>query len=86
MWAYPRFIEHLSVNKKRIWRLMRGHHLVVRPNPKLKAKRSTSGSKPRPTRPHEWWGIDMTTVLVEGFGWVSSVVVLEWSTTKIVGD
>jgi putative transposase len=85
MWAYLRFIEHLSVNKKRIWRLMREHHLVVRPNPKLKAKRSTSGSKPRPTRPHEWWGIDMTQVLVEGFGWVYIVVVLDWYTKKIVG-
>jgi hypothetical protein len=24
-------------------------------------------NKPRPTRPNEWWGIDMTKVMVEGF-------------------
>jgi putative transposase len=28
----------------------------------------------------------MTTVLVEGFGWVYIVIVLDWSTKQIVGD
>jgi putative transposase len=66
-------------------RLLQEHQLVVRPNPQLKAKRTASGSKPRPTKPHEWWGIDMTKVLVEGFGGVSIVLVLDWYTKKIVG-
>ena len=85
IWAYLRFVEPLPVNKKRIWRLMREHHLLVPPNLQLKAKRTPSRDKPRPTKPNEWWGIDMTKVLVEGFGWVYIVVVLDWYTKKIVG-
>ena len=33
----------------------------------------------------EWWGIDMTKVIVEGFGWMYTVVILDWYTKKIVG-
>jgi putative transposase len=51
--------------------------LVVTPNLRLKATRTPTGSKPRPTQPTEWWGIAMTKVLVEGFGWVSIVIVLD---------
>jgi hypothetical protein len=57
-------------------------HLLVPPNLRLKAKRVTNRSIPRPTKPHEWWGIDMTKVVVEGFGWVYMVVVLDWYTKK----
>jgi putative transposase len=78
-------VEQVLVNKKRILRLMREHHLLVPPNLRLKATRSRSGSKPKPTKPNEWWGIDMTKVLVEGFGWVYIVLVLDWYTKKIVG-
>jgi putative transposase len=85
IWAYLRFVEHLSVNKKRILRLMREHHFVVTPHLKLKAKRTPTGRKPKPTKPNEWWGIDMTKVLVAGFGWVYIVVVLDWYTKVIVG-
>jgi transposase InsO family protein len=84
-WAYLHFVEGLSVNKKRVLRLMREHHLLVPPNLKLQAKRAPTRGKPRPTRPNEWWGIDMTKVLVEGCGWVSIVVVLDWYTKAIVG-
>ncbi|HZC01459.1 MAG TPA: hypothetical protein VE844_08880 [Gammaproteobacteria bacterium] len=66
------------VHKKRMLRLMREHPWVVPAHLKLQAKRTPKKSNPRPSQPHEWWGIDMTKVLVEGFGWVYSVVVLEW--------
>jgi putative transposase len=85
IWAYLHFVEQLSINKKRVLRVMREHNLLVPPNRKLKATRTPSRSKPQPTRPNEWWGIDMTKVLVEGFGWVYMVVVLDWYTKKIVG-
>jgi putative transposase len=78
IWAYLRSVEPCSVTKKRIWRLMQEHQLVVRPNTQLKAKPTASGSKPRPPKPHEWWGLDMTKVLGEGFGWGSVVLVLDW--------
>jgi putative transposase len=86
IWAYLRCVEQLPVNQKRMWRLMREPHLLVPPNLRLKAKRTPRGSKPRPTKPHEWWGIDMTKVLVEGCGWISIVVVLDWYTKAIVGS
>jgi transposase InsO family protein len=85
IWAYLRFVEQWPVHKKRGLRLMREHHLLVLPNRKLKAKRTPTRSKPKATKPDEWWGIDMTKVLVEGFGWVYIVVVLDWYTKKIVG-
>jgi putative transposase len=85
VWAYLRFVEQRAVNKKCIWRLMREHHLLVQPNLRLKAKRTPTRSKPRPTKPNEWWGIDMTKVLVQGVGWVYIVVVLDWYTKMVVG-
>jgi transposase InsO family protein len=85
IWAYLRFVEKRVINQKRILRLMREHHLLVPRNLRLKAKRTPMGSKPRPTRPNEWWGIDMTKVLVQGVGWVYVVVVLDWYTKAIVG-
>jgi putative transposase len=85
IWAYLRFREQLPVNKKRIWRLMREHPLLVPPNLRLKAKRTPTRSTPKPTKPNEWWGIDMTKVLVEGVGWVYIVIVLDWYTKAVVG-
>jgi putative transposase len=85
IWAYRRFVEQQPVNTKRILRLLREHHLLVQPNMKLKAKRTPTGRQPRPTKPNEWWGIEMPKVLVEGFGWVYIVVVLDWYTKMIVG-
>lgn len=85
IWAYFHFVEKLPVNKKRILRLMRAHQLLVPPNLRLRAKRTPMRSKPKPTKPNEWWGIDMTQVLVEGFGWVYIVIVLDWYTKTIMG-
>jgi putative transposase len=77
IWAYWRFVEHPPVNRKRIRRLMREHHLLVSPTLRTKAERTPNHSTPRPLKPHEWWGIDMTKFLVQGFGWVSIVVILD---------
>jgi putative transposase len=85
IWAHLRFVQQRAVNKKRILRLMREQHLLVPPHLRLKAKRTATGSKPRPTKPNEWWGIDMTKVMVGGFGWVYIVVVLDWYTKEVVG-
>ena len=79
IWAYLRFVEQQPVNKKRILRLMREQQLLVTPNRHLRAKRTPMGKKPRPTKPNEGWGIDMTKVLVEGVGWMYIVVVLDWA-------
>jgi transposase InsO family protein len=85
LWASRRFVEQMPVNKKRILRVMREHQLLVQPNLQLRAKRTPTGSKPRPTKPNEWWGSNMTKVLVQGVGWVSIVLVLDWYSKTIVG-
>jgi len=65
--------------------LLKTNNLLVKPNLRLVAKRKVTRSKPKPTRPNEWWGIDMTKVMIDGFGWVYVVLVLDWYTKKIVG-
>jgi putative transposase len=77
LWAYWRDVAQVRVNKTRVLRLWQEHRLLVTATQRLKAKRTPMGRKPKPTKPHEWWGIEMTKVLVEGFGWVSIVLVLD---------
>ena len=60
---------------------MRQHPLLVAPDQRLNAKRTPLRSQPNASRPHEWWGIDMTTVLVQGFGWIDMGVVRERTRT-----
>jgi hypothetical protein len=45
VWAYLKFVEGLDINKKRILRLMRGEGLLVKPNMRLKAKRTDTRLK-----------------------------------------
>jgi len=85
VWAHLRFVDGLEVNKKRVLRLMRASALTVKGNTRLQATRTPSRSKPRPRRPGEWWGIDMTKVLTRRSGWVYLVVVVDWHTKKFVG-
>jgi transposase InsO family protein len=85
MWAHLKYVDGLEINKKRVFRLMQRHKLLVKPDTKLKATRSPGRSKPRPDRPNQWWGIDMTKVMVGGFGWMYIAVVLDWYTKKLVG-
>jgi len=84
VWAYLHYVDGLLINKKRVYRLMKEHNLTVKPNHKLKARRLSGRKKPRPDRPDQWWGIDMTKVMTES-GWVYIVLVLDWYTKKIVG-
>lgn len=84
VWAYLRYVDGLLVDKKRVYRLMRENNLTVKPNLRLIAKRISERPKPRPNKPKQWWGIDMTKVMTES-GWVYVVIVLDWYTKKIVG-
>ena len=63
---------------------MKEHQLLVSQIKHLKAKRPTR-PKPKASRPNEYWGIDMTKVMIPSSGWVYLVVVLDWYTKKIVG-
>jgi len=85
VWAHLKYAEGFRINKKRVLRLMRIADLLVKPDSKLRAKRTVNTKKPKPSQPNEWWGIDMTKVMVNGYGWIYVVIVLDWFTKKIAG-
>lgn len=87
IWAYLKYRLNQTVNRKRIYRLMKEHNLLVVPNLKLKAKRDNQANRNKPcaTRPNQFWGTDMTKLLLACFGWLYLVIVLDWFTKKIVG-
>ena len=87
IWAYLKYRQGLIINRKRIYRLLKDNGLLVTPNTKLKATRGKYPykSKPKAVRINQYWGIDMTKVLLESFGWLYLVVVLDWYSKKIVG-
>ncbi len=87
IWAYLKYRQGLTVNKKRIYRLMKEDNLLVVDNAKLKALRAKypSRSKPKAERPNHFWGIDMTKILLKSFGWLYLVILLDWFTKKIIG-
>ena len=84
VWAYLRYREGLLVNKKRIYRLLSENNLLATQTRNNRAKRTPTRSKPRANKPNEIWGIDMTTVMVDSWGWVYLHVVLDWSSKKTV--
>jgi len=87
VWAYLKYRLHQPYNKKRIYRIMKEHHLLVTPNLRLKATRDNypQRSKPHATRPNQFWGTDMTKIMIPSYGWCYLVIVLDWFTKKIIG-
>lgn len=87
VWAYMKYRLNLSANKKRIYRVMKEQNLLVTPNLRLKARRDNRPyrSKPRADRPNQFWGTDMTKVMLHSSGWLYLVVILDWHTKKIAG-
>lgn len=87
VWAYLTYRQGHTVNKKRVYRVMKEQDLLVQPNRRLKAVRDNQNNrnKPRADRPNQFWGIDMTKVMIGSFGWLYVVVVLDWYTKKIIG-
>ena len=85
VWAYIRYREGVVVGKNRIYRLMSELKNLVKPDTKLKAKRCSDRKKPRPKVPNQIWGMDMTKVRLQDWGWVYVHVVLDWYTKEIIG-
>jgi hypothetical protein len=82
MWAHVRFVEQIHINQKRVYRLLRENDLLVTKNLRLRANPERQPSKPRPDRPNQWWGIDMTKAMTAE-GWAYVVIVNDWFTKKI---
>jgi len=85
IWSYLKYRQGLSVNKKRIYRILKEQDMLVTPQARLKARRGPMKSKPQAVRPNQFWGIDMTKILLSGWGWLYLVVVLDWHTKEIIG-
>ena len=71
--------------KNRVYRLMKEHQLLVPKNHRLRAKQSSTRPKPKATQPNQYWGMDMTKIKLNGWGWVYVHVVLDWCTKEIIG-
>lgn len=83
IWAHLTYVNKLEVNKKRVYRLMKLHDLIVTKNTRIKAKRTPNRPKPQAEKPNQLWGIDMTKFkTAEGWGYL--VITLDWFSKKVV--
>jgi len=85
IWSYLKYRQGIMVNKKRVYRLMKEHNLIVTPNVRLKARRGPMRPKPHAQHPNHFWGIDMTKIRMATWGWLYLTIVLDWFTKEIVG-
>lgn len=85
IWSYLKYRQKVIVNKKRVYRLLKEHNLIVTPQTRLKAKRGPFKPKPVADRPNQFWGIDMTKIKLASWGWLYLCIVLDWYTKEIVG-
>ena len=69
VWARLRFHFGLVVNEKRIYRIMKENDLIIKQRNTLKAIR-TPKPKPKAEKTNQYWGIDMTKIWVQDYGWV----------------
>jgi hypothetical protein len=74
LWGYRRccaylcYRQHIIVNKKRIYRLMKEHGLLVTKINRYQAKRKISSPKPKASCPNHIWGTDMTKIKIGSWG------------------
>jgi transposase InsO family protein len=85
IWSYLKYREHIPVNKKRVYRIMKEQNLMVTPDVRLKARRGPIRPKPHAEYPNHFWGIDMTKIRMTTWGWLYLTVVLDWYTKEIIG-
>ena len=84
-WAYLFYRQHIIVNKKRIYRLMKEQGLLVTKINRYKAKRKISRPKPKAAYPNHIWGADMSKIKIGSWGWYYLVIVLDWYSKEIIG-
>ena len=85
IWSYLKYRQGITVNRKRVYRLMKEQNLIVTPQVRRKAKRGPFRPKPVAHRPNLFWGIDMTKIKLHGWGWLYLCIVLDWYSKEIVG-
>ena len=85
IWAWLRRREGLTVNDKRIYRIMKERSLLCPRKMGRKIADREPKEKPRATRINQYWGTDMTKIYIDAIGWVYIVIVLDWFSKKVVG-
>ena len=87
VWAYLKYRLDVTINKKRVYRIMKEQNLLVKPNARLKAIRSNQAykNKPKATLPNQYWGIDMTKVMIAEYGWRYLTIIKDWYSKKLIG-
>lgn len=85
VWAYLRYRQSIIIGKNRVYRLLKEMDLIVSPNTKLRAKRTSNRPKPRAKIPNQFWGTDMTKIRLKSWGWIYVHIVLDWFTKEIIG-
>lgn len=85
IWAYMRYRDGIVIGKNRVYRLMKENQLLVSKKHRLRVKRYSTRPKPRAKVPNQYWGIDMTKVKIQGWGWIYVHVVIDWYTKEIIG-
>ena len=83
IWAYLRYRKGYKINPKRVYRIMKVEGLLNRSEKKLKAERKFR-SKPKASKPREYLGIDGTKFWINGLGWVTLIILIDWYTREIL--
>lgn len=83
MHAFLKYRKHYCIGRKRIYRIMKAHHLLGQ-SKRFKPVRPMR-SKPKANRPNQFCGTDMTKFLIPHLGWINLVVVVDWYTKMILG-
>lgn len=85
IWSYLKYRQGMTVNRKRIYRLMKEQNLIVTPDVRLRARRGATRPKPHAEYPNHFWGIDMTKIRMATWGWLYLTIVLDWYSKEIIG-
>lgn len=85
LWAHMRFDKGYIINKKRVYRIMKAHNLLLVNKKRERANNGGLRGKRKASRINEVWGIDMTKFMIGGIGWVYFVAVLDWYSKRLVG-
>jgi len=85
VWSYLKYRQEYPVGINRVHRVMKEHNMLVTPQVRLRAKRGPIKPKPIADRPNQFWGIDMTKIRMNTWGWLYLTIVFDWYTKEIVG-
>lgn len=85
IWAWLRYREGQQINQKRVYRVMKEHGLLCPKKLRRTLAQREPKSKPKASRPREFWGTDMTKIRLEDGSWAYIVIVLDWFSKKLVG-